>query len=46
MVLTKFCRFCRCSLQQDLAEAHKADPLEPTMSHEELTEVERVFKDF
>jgi hypothetical protein len=33
-------------LQSDLAEAHKADPLEPTMSQEELTEVERVFKDF
>lgn len=32
--------------QQDLAEAHKADPVEPSMTPEELTEVEKVFKDF
>jgi hypothetical protein len=32
--------------QADLAEAHKADPLEPTMTAEEVQEVERVFKDF
>lgn len=37
---------CFVLLQAELAEAHKGDTLEPTMTAEEVTEVERVFKDF
>lgn len=39
-------RMLFCPPQADLAEAHKADPLEPTMTAEEVLEVDKVFKDF
>lgn len=35
-----------CSLQAELEEAHKADPVVPTMTPEEVQETEKVFKDF
>lgn len=32
--------------QAELEDAHKADPVVPTMTADEAAEVERVFKDF
>lgn len=35
-----------CCCQAELEEAHKADPVQPTMTAEEQVETEKVFKDF